>query len=149
LALKQIDVVGGMSMIEDGPGDTESVAFIMETTTITNNRVAQLFLGLGGNSAALATHLYSKFEAQINDYFDKQHVVSSPADVENEALRFAIWMYMARGLDSEDGGEGANNEKQRQEAPKIEESENKEPKGEVANNDSENSGDESEGLYDA
>ena len=91
-------------MMEDGPGDAEDVAFIKEMTTITSDRLAQLFLGLGANSAALATRLYHKFEIEVKQYFAGQMIVPFPPDFENEALRFAIWMYMARDLDNEDEG---------------------------------------------
>lgn len=143
-------------MIEDCPGDAESVVLIREMTTITNDRVAQLFLGLGANSVALAAHLYSKFEEAINDYFVEQSILPIQTDVENEALRFAIWMFTARDLDAKDGDEketeqhtqqdkGAKNEELTQES-KMEELEEVESKREERQ---EESADESEGLYDA
>lgn len=94
-----IDIVGDFFMVEDGPGDPEDVAFIKEITGLTNDRVAELFLGMGANSAALGTHLYQRFEIEINQYFVSQGITPVPADIENEALRFAIWTYLARDLD--------------------------------------------------
>jgi flagellar biosynthesis GTPase FlhF len=86
-------------MLEDGPGDAESVAFIKDTTTIPSDRVAQIFLAMSAHSAALAAHFYSKFEIEVNHYFIEQGILPHPADFENEALRFAVWMYVARKME--------------------------------------------------
>lgn len=124
-------------MIGDGPGDPEDVEFIKEITTITNDRIAELFLGMSCHSAALAVHLYGKFEIVVNHYFVEQSILPCPADFENEALRFAIWMYMAQGLD--DGDNSSEKEKEQK----------KESKEMGLTDNGGKSGDESEGLYDA
>jgi hypothetical protein len=119
LALLQIDIVGGISMIEDGFSEEEDVAYIKEMTTITSGHVAHLFLGLGSKSAALATHLYHKFEEEVNQYFVKQGLVPCPPDFENEALRFALWMYMARDLDTGDSGKDNTKAKEQVKESKL------------------------------
>jgi hypothetical protein len=119
LALLQIDIVGGMTMIENGFSEEVDVAYIKEMTTITSDRLAHLFLGLGAKSAALATHLYHKFEEVVNHYFVEQGLVPRPPDFENEALRFAIWMFMARDLDTGDCGKDNTKAKEQVKESKL------------------------------
>jgi hypothetical protein len=109
-----------MFMVEDGPVDADDVAFMKEMTAITSDRLAQLFLSLAANSAALAIHLYDKFEMEVKQYFAGQMIVPFPPDFENEGLRFAIWMYMARDLDNEDE-EKKEKEKEKRKESKLEE----------------------------
>jgi hypothetical protein len=101
LLYQQNDVVGGVFMVEDGPSDAESVAFMKEITSITSDHVADLYIGLGARSAALGAHLYGKMEMEVNHYFVEQGVIPGPLDFQNEALRFALWMYRERDLNAE------------------------------------------------
>lgn len=150
-------------MLEDGPGDAESVAFIKDTTTIPSDRVAQIFLAMSAHSAALAAHFYSKFEIEVNHYLIEQGILPHPADFENEALRFAVWMYVARKM--EYGRIAEEQEKKTQTEKKKTQAEEKKTKGEEQKTQGEElkettreeeskdggdeSGEESDGLYDA
>jgi hypothetical protein len=164
-------------MLEDGPGDAESVAFMKDTTTIPSDRVAQIFLAMSAHSAALAAHFYSKFEIEVNHYFIEQGILPHPADFENEALRFAVWMYVARKMEyvrlAEEQEKKTQEEKKKtqtekkmiQAEKKKTQAEEKKTKGEEQKTQGEElkettreeeskdggdeSGEESDGLYDA
>jgi hypothetical protein len=136
LIYQQDDVVGGAYMVEDGPSDADSVVFMRDITTITSDRVAHLYIGVGARSAALAADLYGKVEREINLYFVQQSKIPSPADFENEAVRFALWMYRER--DKGAAGEGED---------QAEESQGEESEGEESNVE-ESGGEESDDLYD-
>jgi hypothetical protein len=163
-------------MLEDGPGDAESVAFIKDTTTIPSDRVAQIFLAMSAHSAALAAHFYGKFEIEVNHYFIEQGILPHPADFENEALRFAVWMYVARKMEyvrlaeeqekkTQEEKKKTETEKKTQTEKKKTQAEEKKTKGEEQKTQGEElkettreeeskdggdeSGEESDGLYDA
>jgi hypothetical protein len=157
-------------MLEDGPGDAEGVAFIKDTTTIPSDRVAQIFLAMSAHSAALAAHFYSKFEIEVNHYFIEQGILPHPADFENEALRFAVWMYVARKMEyvriAEEQEKKTQEEKKKTQTEKKKtQAEEKKTKGEEqktrgeelkettreeeSKDGGDESGEESDGLYDA
>lgn len=83
-------------MVEDGLYDPGSIEYIKEVTNINCDKMASLYIGLGGTSAALGAHLYKQVEMEVGKYFGKQEVAPEPADCENEAARFALWMYRVR-----------------------------------------------------
>jgi hypothetical protein len=97
----QDDTVGGVFMVEDGPFDTDSIEHIKEVTNIKSDNVAALYIGLGGTSAALGARLYERVEEGVGKYFEQKGVVPTPADVENEAVRFALWMYRERDCEAD------------------------------------------------
>lgn len=86
-------------MVVDGPCSAEEVAHIKKYTSITNDNLAQLFMGISGQSAALAVDLSKKFEIKITEYFAENGILATMEAFESEAFRFGLWMFMARAPD--------------------------------------------------
>lgn len=83
-------------MIQDGPMEAYHTDVVKNNTSIISDTVAEPLVGICAQMGVIATNLWLKMEKVLDRYFGRQHIVPGQLDFENEALRFALWMYRER-----------------------------------------------------